>query len=162
MFDQANEKLKNITTSLLSQIPHLPMKPKIVVHVLMITHKFHLQYNLNPQKATTKINEYIFAKDFLTVSKLIKSWFGCTGGTDACKLVNVRKTILSWTNFRKLIKSYSRRSCNATWREIISFKWTPLKKKESSIDNIKKLIFLIYIIGILKPSDSDKLFLYWA
>ena len=142
----------------------LPMKLTIVVLVRGKVRRSHLQYRSNPMKAKQATMSMFVVEqgDVLTVSKWMRSWFGCTGGADACRLVSVRKTILSCTSLRKLIRSYSRRSCNATWREMISFRWTPLKSNQERWIRAQEEHADDYMMGILKPSHSERLLRYCA
>ena len=107
----------------------LPMKRTIVVPLPGKVHRFHLQYRINPTIAKQSAIQLciVLQRAVLTVNKWMRSWLGWTGGAVSCRLVSVRKTTLNCTSLRKLIRSYSRRSCNATWSEIISLRCTPLE-----------------------------------
>lgn len=110
----------------------LPMKRTIVVLLPGKVHRFHLRYRINPRIAKQSPIQtcVVLRRGVLTVNKWIRSWLGWTGGAVSCRLVSVRKTTLNWTSLRKLIRSYSRRSCNATWSEMISFRCTPLEANQ--------------------------------
>lgn len=142
----------------------LPMRPRIVVLEPTTVHRFHLRCNSNPMRAKHQRRSSSDPQNVSlvrTVSKLIRSWLGWIGGRDTCKFVNVRNVILSCTNLRKLIKSYSRRSCSATCKEMMSFKCTPLNERKRNEWRMM-MTERLYMIGILKPSHSARLRRYWA